>query len=159
MVHPLLLPLEWLRLQTCWLPPWFKGDGNRTQGLCYTRQALYKLRNILCTNQDLSQRGRGGEHMCVTFLGSLVTKYKQPSCSSHMKALPHSLADSKVKTKVMAGWIPSEGCDSGLPAILGIPRLEQPSPISIVNAPHCLYVNTAPNFLLIACFIDFLSQG
>lgn len=37
--------------------------------------------------------------MCAAFLGSLVTKYKQPSCSSNMKAILHSLADSKDKSK------------------------------------------------------------
>lgn len=108
--------------------------------------------------------------MCVAFLGSLVTKYKQPSCSSSMKAVLHSLADSKDKSK-QSRFLPKGrkkkknpcrasalSCDNGLSAVLSVPGLGQTSPISIINSPHFAYVNTASNFLLIACFIYFLSR-
>lgn len=109
--------------------------------------------------------------MCVAFLGSLVTQYKQPSCSSSMKAILHSLADSKDKSK-QSRFLPKGRkkkkknhvlclrfvCDNGLSAVLSVPGLGQASPISIINSPHFAYVNTASNFLLIGCFIYFLSQ-
>lgn len=49
-------------------------------------------------------------------------------------------------------------CDCGLPAVLGVPGQGQASPYSIINSLHFAYVSTAPNLLLIACFIYFLSR-